>query len=218
MSISGEDSLTRRSLYDVEVTDPASVLIDRSGLEKQDVAQITRLMQALAGMREAEERLSEASTRYMRLNRTDMRALHFLIASQNRGSLPTPGAIAQHLGISTASTTKLLDRLERAGHIRRETHPSDRRALLVRITPETHQAATATVGRQHARRFAVAARLTPDEREVVIRFLEDAATSLSVSDAPWAQDPGGAVEPGKEVQPSTAEEPGTGEHASREAD
>ncbi|ROR93168.1 MarR family transcriptional regulator [Salana multivorans] len=201
MSRSAKEALTRRSLYDVDVTDPTGLLVDRTGMTPEDVAQITRLMSAIAGMREAEERLSEASTRYMKLNRTDMRALHFLIASQNRGSLPTPGAIAQHLGISTASTTKLLDRLERAGHIRRETHPSDRRALLVRITPETHRAAMATVGRQQARRFGAAARLTHDEREVVIRFLEDATRSLSLTDVPWAQGTSGESDAGEHSSP-----------------
>jgi DNA-binding MarR family transcriptional regulator len=122
----------------------------------------------------------------MRLNRTDMRTLHFLIASAHRGEVVTPSAIASHLGISTASTTKLLDRLERGGHITRESHPSDRRALVIRVTSETHQAAMSTVGRQQARRFNAAARLTPHEREVVIRFLTDMADELSLTHAPWA--------------------------------
>lgn len=195
-SAPSESELTSNTLYDASLSDPPGVLADRSGLTPEDLAQITRLMVALSEMRKAEDRLNEASTRYMKLNRTDMRALHFLIVSENRGVLPTPGEIARHLGISTASTTKLLDRLERGGHITRETHPSDRRALLVRITRETHDAAVDTVGRHHARRFAPAARLTPAEREVVIRFLEETASALSTADAPWAQ---GLRAPGPEA-------------------
>ena len=106
-----------QSVYHVESSDPESVLVDRSSMSAEDVAQINRLMGALGALRKAEERLSEASTTYMKLNKTDMRALHYLIVSQNRGELATPGAIAAHLGISTASTTKLLDRLARGGHI-----------------------------------------------------------------------------------------------------
>ena len=82
-------------------------------------------MAAMAALRQAEEKLSEASLRYMKLNRTDMRALHFLIVAENRKQIVTPSAIAEHLGISTASTTKLLDRLERGDHILRHTHPTD---------------------------------------------------------------------------------------------
>jgi DNA-binding MarR family transcriptional regulator len=92
--------------------------------------------------------------------------------------IATPGAIAAHLHISTASTTKLLDRLERAGHISRRAHPSDRRALAIEITPETHEAAMRTVCRQQAKRFLAAARLTPAERETVMRFLEDMASEI----------------------------------------
>ncbi len=174
------------SLFDIETSDPDGQLIDRSSLSSADIAQINSLMTAFARLRRAEDLLAEASNTYMRLNRTDMRTLHFLIACAHRGELATPSAIAAHLGISTASTTKLLDRLERGGHITRESHPSDRRALVIRVTPETHQAAMSTVGRQQARRFNAAARLTPGERDVVIRFVTDMADELSLTHAPWA--------------------------------
>lgn len=111
-----------------------------------------------------------------------MKALHFLIVARHTQTLATPGAIAQHLEISTASTTKLLDRLETGGHIVRAAHPSDRRALAITITNETYEAAVETVGRQQARRFYAAARLTEAEREVVIRFLKDMTQELQVDD------------------------------------
>lgn len=186
MPTKANDGGLRKSLYDVDSSDPNSELIDRSGHSPEDVAQIGRLMVALADLRTAEDLLSEASTRYMKLNKTDMRALHFLIVSANLEELVTPGALAIHLEISTASVTKLLDRLERAGHITREPHPSDRRALSVKITPATHRSALETVGRHQARRFGAAARLSPAEREVVIGFLEDMTEDLSLKGAPWA--------------------------------
>jgi DNA-binding MarR family transcriptional regulator len=186
MSSSSEARKIDESLYRVENSDPHSELVDRSGLSDEDVAQINRMMVAMGSLREAEDQLTDASTRYMKLNKTDMRALHFLIVCEHRGTLATPGDIATHLGITTASTTKLLDRLARAGHITREPHPSDRRALVVHITPETHRSAMNTVGRQQARRFAVAARRTPEQREVIISFLEETARELSVTGQSWA--------------------------------
>lgn len=188
MSSENAEPESGRSLYDVEASDPESRLVDRSGLSREDIAQINRLMSALSQMRKAEDLLSEASTRYMKLNKTDMRALHYLIVCGHRGELVTPGALAVHLGISTASVTKLLDRLERAGHIVREAHPSDRRALQVTITAETKHSAMDTVGRQQAKRFAAAARLSCDEREVVIGFLEAMARELSLEGVSWAQE------------------------------
>lgn len=175
-------------LYEVMASDPESRLIDRSAVDAKDLEQISELMSALGALREAEQIISEASQRYMQLGATDMRALHYLIVAGNSGSVATPGAIAAHLGISSASTTKLLDRLERAGHVTRAPHPSDRRALAISISPETHEAAMQTVGRQHAKRFHAAARLTSDERAVVIRFLKDMTKEIAMGSEGWAHD------------------------------
>lgn len=176
----------REAIYDVDISDPNGELIDRGSLTPEEIRQISALMRALGGLRDAEQKVSEASLRYMKLNQTDMRALHFLIACENSGVVATPGAIAAHLGISTASTTKLLDRLERGAHITRSAHPTDRRALAIAITPETRRSAIETVGRQHARRFIAAARLSAQEREIVTRFLRDMTAEFALSDEPWA--------------------------------
>lgn len=175
------------SMYDVDASDPQSRLVDRSAMDPTEVAEIGAVMAALGRLREAEQVLSNASLKYMKLNQTDMRALHFLIVSANTGAIATPGAIAAHLKISTASTTKLLDRLEKSGHITRGPHPTDRRALAISITTNSREAAVNTVGRQHAKRFYSAARLSSEEREVVIRFLDDMSEQLSIADQPWAQ-------------------------------
>lgn len=179
------DGLSHGAIYDVEASDPRSTLIDRAGVPPEDLRQIAVLMESLGGLREAEQRLSQASRRYMQLNETDMRALHYLIVCANRDLVATPSGIAHHLGVSTAATTKLLDRLERGGHIKRAPHPTDRRALAITITPETRHAAMETVGRQQAKRFYAAARLTRAEREVVIRFLVDMTEEITLRDEPW---------------------------------
>ncbi|WP_336642010.1 MarR family winged helix-turn-helix transcriptional regulator [Microbacterium sp. USHLN272] len=179
------DGLSHAAIYDVEASDPRSALVDRSGVAPEDLQQIALVMGALGELREAEQKLSRASRRYMQLNETDMRALHYLIVCANRHAIATPGGIAQHLAISTASTTKLLDRLEKGGHIVRSPHPTDRRALAITITEETRHAAMQTVGRQQAKRFYAAARLTREERAVVIRFLEDMTQEIALPDEAW---------------------------------
>ena len=61
----------------------------------------------------------------------------------------------------------------------RKPHPTDRRAVTVEITPETHRQVRRTMGLQHARRFEVARALSPAEREIVTRFLTElSATTL----------------------------------------
>ncbi|MFI6423829.1 MarR family winged helix-turn-helix transcriptional regulator [Promicromonospora sp. NPDC050880] len=165
------------SIMDPRVMDPREEIVRRSGLDDADVDQVVRVLEALRRWREAERRMSEASRAYMKLGETDMKAVRFVIALQNQGRVATPGAIAAHLGITTASTTKLIDRLVAGGHVRRFPHPSDRRSLAIEVSEETRRVARETVGRSHARRFDVAARLTPQEREIVTRFLDDLADS-----------------------------------------
>jgi len=189
MSDVPEESLPQpHNVYDVEASDPDSRLIDRQAHSPETIAQIGELMAALGDLRAAEQHLSEASQRYMKLGQTDMKALHFLIVARNTNTIATPGAIAQHLGISTASTTKLLDRLEAGGHIIRAPHPSDRRALAITITDETHEVAVETVGRQQAKRFHAAARLTAEERDIVIRFLQDMTDEIRIQEGQWGSD------------------------------
>src|SRR6476620_8318927 len=72
------------SILDPRLIDPHQQLVTRTGLGDGDVDQIVRVLEALQGWREAEQRASEASRQYMQLNETDMKALRFLMAAQNQ--------------------------------------------------------------------------------------------------------------------------------------
>lgn len=181
------DAISSR-LYDVESNDPESRLIDRTQIPPEELAQISEVMAALGRLRDAEQLLTEASQEYMKLGRSDMRALHYLIVARHSGTVVTPSAIAAHLGISSASTTKLLDRLEKGGHIVRAPHLSDRRALAITITDKTHEAAMQTVGRLQSKRFHAAARLTSEQRSMVIRFLDDMTEQIAIRHETWAEE------------------------------
>jgi DNA-binding MarR family transcriptional regulator len=62
------------------------------------------------------------------LNVTDLKCLD-LARGETR---LTPGRLAEVTGLTTAAVTTILDRLERAGFVRRERDPNDRRKILVR--------------------------------------------------------------------------------------
>jgi len=76
------------------------------------------------------DRLDQVAADRFGLNRTDMRALDTLRTS---GSL-APTALAQRLGFTTGGVTSVVDRLERAGYVRRRTDPRDRRRQVVEPT------------------------------------------------------------------------------------
>jgi DNA-binding MarR family transcriptional regulator len=47
----------------------------------------------------------------------------------------TPGELARATGLTTGGVTVMLDRLEKAGYVKREPNPRDRRSVLVRLRP-----------------------------------------------------------------------------------
>jgi DNA-binding MarR family transcriptional regulator len=166
------DQRVANAMLDPRVIDPRQELVDYADLSEEEIAQIVRVLIAVRRWREAEQEVRFRSRTDMKLGETDMAALRYLVALKNQDAIATPKMLADHLGISTASTTKLLDRLAVAGHIERSPHPTDRRALMINITQQTHEQVRDSVGRLHAYRWKVAAEMSPPEREAVIRFLD----------------------------------------------
>lgn len=167
--------------YSIQANDPEATLIPRAQVSAEDIEHIGQLMAAMGRLRDVERIAAEASQRYMELNETDMKALHFLILSENQQQEVTASSLARFLDITTASVTKLLDRLAKAGHIVRQAHPHDRRAISIRITPSTRMAAEETVGKFQASRFKAAAKLSHSDREMIIQYLLETAKDLENS-------------------------------------
>jgi DNA-binding MarR family transcriptional regulator len=65
------------------------------------------------------------------LNRTDQRALDVL---DQEGGTITPGRLAERMGLTSGAITTVLDRLERAGFVRRVRDEEDRRRIHVEVT------------------------------------------------------------------------------------
>src|SRR5215472_6736904 len=78
-------------------------------------------------------RLDQAAADRYGLNRTDMGALDII----GRAGPLAPTDLARLLGFTTGGVTTVLDRLERAGYIRRLADAADRRRLVVEATAAT---------------------------------------------------------------------------------
>jgi DNA-binding MarR family transcriptional regulator len=87
----------------------------------------------------------------------------------------TPGQLGTLLQLSSGGTTGLIQRLQRAGHVSRHAHPSDRRSAVVRLTPSIAIWAAEAWAPFVADIDALASELSDGEREVIRRFLEGAA-------------------------------------------
>ena len=65
------------------------------------------------------------------LNSTDLECLDLLYLA----GVTTAGTLARHTGLTSGATTAVIDRLERAGFVRRRRDTSDRRCVLVEVVP-----------------------------------------------------------------------------------
>lgn len=65
------------------------------------------------------------------LHPTDLRALIHLLDARRADTAATPGWLGEQLGLNSAGTTALVDRLETAGHVRRDRDTRDRRRVLL---------------------------------------------------------------------------------------
>ena len=66
------------------------------------------------------------------LSESDIEALSMLIDS----GTATAGWLAERMGLTTGAVTRVVDRLEQAGYVRRVSDPSDRRRVIVEVVPE----------------------------------------------------------------------------------
>lgn len=89
-------------------------------------------LEFLSPLHKASRQLSiylEAQTRELGVSPTEGHLLTYL-----RSYSPTPiGELVRVFGIKQSTFTSLLDRLEKAGYIRREMNPEDRRSFVIHI-------------------------------------------------------------------------------------
>lgn len=69
------------------------------------------------------------------LGRNDLNAIMWISEGTRSGYPMTAGELATRLGLGAPATTGLVDRLEQAGHVRRERDPSDRRKVTIVMQP-----------------------------------------------------------------------------------
>ncbi|NKQ55352.1 MarR family transcriptional regulator [Amycolatopsis sp. K13G38] len=99
----------------------------------------------------------------------ELEAMMMLRHAQRPGIART---LAAQLGLSRAAMSKTLARLENRGFVGREANPADRRAALVRLTPEGERVVDAMFPEQLGIEVALLGGLTEDERRRVLDALE----------------------------------------------
>jgi DNA-binding MarR family transcriptional regulator len=102
------------------------------------------------------------------LHATDVQALAAILDAEEP---MTPGRLRHHLGLTSGAVSACVDRLERAGHIRRVRESADRRVVHLYYAADARSAASTYFRPLAQATHAARARFTDDELAVVLRFL-----------------------------------------------
>lgn len=139
------------------------------------------LLRAVRDLVAADRLMRRDLARRMSLGETDLRAIRFVMAATNHDRLVAPHDLAEHLGITTAATTTMLDRLSAAGHLERLPHPTDRRSKVVVATEHAYDEVRGQLSETHDRMRAAAARVPAAARPALVAFLEE-LTEIMLAD------------------------------------
>ncbi|MGZ0712417.1 MarR family winged helix-turn-helix transcriptional regulator (plasmid) [Coraliomargarita sp. W4R53] len=132
-----------------------------------------RVLEAMRVYRAADIAMRRRTRNEMSMGDNELLALRLILREGRKGTPTTPSAVARYLGISTASTTTLLDRLERSDHVERKPHPSDRRRVVLHATQHTDEEVRKTLGEMHKRMMDATQDLSEADATVIVRFLEN---------------------------------------------
>ncbi|MEV8266174.1 MarR family transcriptional regulator [Microbacterium sp. NPDC076911] len=139
---------------------------------------VMRTLHAIRALSDAMDRMHGGMKGDMDMNITDLATLRMLIMREQRKQTVSPHDIAEHLRISTASTTKLLDRLVASGYVTRQPHPSDRRSRVVELTDLSRQEFFTHFGDYLRAMRQVSHPYSDEELEVVSRFMLELSEAI----------------------------------------
>lgn len=132
---------------------------------------IEQLMAAGRAMSTATVMFHAAVAEKVGLSSTEDKAVELL---DRLGPL-TAGELAKHSGLTSASVTALIDRLERKGFATRSPHPRDRRRVLVEVVPERTGSVSALLTTWVVALTEVFDGYDDQQLETILRFLDQAA-------------------------------------------
>jgi DNA-binding MarR family transcriptional regulator len=127
----------------------------------------------------ARDRMRAALAKRTGVGETDLDALEYLEAE---GQL-TQRDLAERLSLTSGAVTMLVDRLERAGWVRRGPHPTDRRYTVLELTSRVAEASPVELDRYHEAIVALANDVPAQHRQVIVAFLHKAAEAASAAAA-----------------------------------
>lgn len=114
---------------------------EQLGQDAARVAAVDDLIDALRAFTVESDVFVDVFARAHGLGRTDLNAIMWISVHAGNGRPLSAGELAGMLGLGAPATTALVDRLETAGHVRRQRDPRDRRRVTIDMQPTARELA-----------------------------------------------------------------------------
>ena len=172
-----EDQNKYQRWLDVELA-VVETLAEEGVIPKQDAKEIKarasfsvdRINEIEAEIRHDVIAFTTAVAERVGMHSTDLECLGFL---RDEGPVPA-GRLAELTGLTTGAVTRMIDRLERAGYVRREADPRDRRRVIVRAIPGRANEIGPLFGGMRRAMDELCARYTDAELTLILDFVSRA--------------------------------------------
>lgn len=118
--------------------------------------------------------VSQLLARALGVSMPDLAALHHLVGRPPLG----PAELGRRLGMTTASATVLVDRLQQSGYLRRRPDPADRRRIVLEVTEHTAMRSLQAVAPLTEAITALGETLDEPTRQAITTYLADVAAIM----------------------------------------
>jgi DNA-binding MarR family transcriptional regulator/CheY-like chemotaxis protein len=104
-----------------------------SGSEDSDSIRALQTMSMVSRIARMALRIVDGQSTQLGISQTKLAVLMYLSSEPSRSA--NPSTLAKYCGVSRAAMTGLLDGLTQESYVERANHPSDRRAVMIELTP-----------------------------------------------------------------------------------
>lgn len=138
-------------------------------------------VQAFRGVRMLSHRMSEASADWLAPHEITVAQYNFLavLFLHDRNVGVSSRDIGKFLHTTSGTVTSMTDTLERLGLIKRAAHPSDKRSILIKLTPKGRRHYVAAARTHHERVISALGDLSGRDLKTFLDLLVRAGNSLS---------------------------------------
>ncbi|MDM7891330.1 MarR family winged helix-turn-helix transcriptional regulator [Curtobacterium caseinilyticum] len=133
------------------------------------------VLNALRRYRSAESAAQRRAREALGIGENALLALRVLLDAESEGRSVNAKELADRLEITPASTSALVDRLVRSGHVERHADPHDRRGVILTASGGSMRHVLRVIDQLDTRAIEVAEHLPQSEMTVIVGFLEEMA-------------------------------------------